>query len=200
MSEKNTPYLDVIANAFSAVKAWRAAAFTLAAVVAFLAWALMYQARNNPVVLVPFELATAGKNMKVAVNGELRGTNQEYMANTAMSDLTLILNFTPDNVVSQHQRFLNRVTEDLFATQRDNLLGQADEYKRRVMTQSFYPDSVKVSTDSTRVEISGTQIRWMSGKETLRSRVTYVLTYKISQGYLHVADLRQKTEGNKDGK
>jgi len=200
MSDKNTPYLDVIANAFSAVKAWRAAAFTLAAVVAFLAWALMYQARNNPVVLVPFELATSGKNMKVAVNGELRGTSQEYMANTAMSDLTLILNFTPDNVVSQHQRFLNRVTEDLFATQRDNLLAQADEYKRRVMTQSFYPDSVKVSTDSTRVEISGTQIRWMSGKETLRSRVTYVLTYKISQGYLHVADLRQKTGANNEGK
>lgn len=200
MSDKNTPYLDVIANAFSAVKAWRAAAFTLAAVVAFLAWALMYQARNNPVVLVPFELATSGKNMKVAVNGELRGTSQEYMANTAMSDLTLILNFTPDNVVSQHQRFLNRVTEDLFATQRDNLLAQADEYKRRVMTQSFYPDSVKVSTDSTRVEISGTQIRWMSGKETLRSRVTYVLTYKISQSYLHVADLRQKTGANNEGK
>jgi len=176
------------------MQAWRAAALLLAGVVVFLAWALLYQARNNPVVLVPYELATSNKSMRVSVSGELRGTSQEYMANAGLSDLNLILNFTPDSVVSQHQRFLNRVTEELYASQRDNLLAQADEYKRRGMTQSFYPDGVKVSADGTRVEIAGTQIRWMNSRETLRTRVTYVLTYKIFQGFLHVADLRQKTD------
>lgn len=201
MAEKSPPqYLDVIANAFSAVKAWRAAALALAGVVAFLAWALTYQARNSPVVLIPFELATSGTKMQVAVNGELRGTSQEYLANAAMSDLSLILNFTPDNVVSQHQRFLNRVTEELYATQRGPLLAQAQEYKRRAMTQSFYPSDVKVSASGTKAEVRGTQIRWMSGKETLRTPVTYIVTYKSYKGYLHIADLRQNTETRNEGK
>jgi len=100
-------------------------------------------------------------------------------------------------VVSQHQRFLNRVTEDLYGEQREQLLAQADEYKRRSLTQSFFPESVKVSGDSTKVEVSGSQIRWMGGKETLRSRVTYVLSYKVFKGYMHVSDLRQKSEVQK---
>lgn len=194
MTEKSSKYLDVVANAFSAMQAWRTAALLLSAVIAFLVYALVYQARNTPVVLVPFELATSNKSMKVAVNGEIKGTSFEYMANTAMSDLSLILNFTPDNVISQHQRFLNRVTEELYGQQRENLLAQADEYKRRAMTQSFYPSGVQVSSDSTRVEVSGTQIRWMGGKETLRSKVTYVLTYQVYKGYAHVSDLRQKSD------
>lgn len=200
MTEKNPRYLDVVANAFSTAKAWRMSAMVLAGVVAFLAYALVYQARNTPVILIPHDLATAGKTMQVATNGEIRGTSFEYMANTGLSDLTLILNFTPDSVLTQHQRFLNRVTEDLYGQQRENLLAQAEEFKRRSMTQSFYPDNVKVSNDSTKVEISGTQIRWMGGKETLRTSVTYVLTYSVFKGYLHVADLRQKSEVKSDAK
>ncbi len=197
MSEKNSRYLDVVANAFSAMQAWRMASFLMAGVIAFLVYALVYQARNTPVVLVPFELAAQGKQARVATNGEIRGTSFEYMANMALSDLTLILNFTPDNVVSQHQRFLNRVTEDLYGAQRETLLAQADEFKRRNLTQSFYPDDLKVSADSSKVEVSGTQIRWMGGKETLRSRVTYILTYKVFKGYMHVSDLRQKSDVTK---
>ena len=194
MTEKNNRYLDVVANAFSTAQAWRMSAMVLAGVVAFLAYALVYQARNTPVILIPHDLATSSKTMEVSTNGEIRGTSFEYMANTGLSDLTLILNFTPDNVVSQHQRFLNRVTEDLYGLQREPLLAQAADFKRKAMTQSFYPDDIKVSGDSTRVEISGTQIRWMGGKETLRSKISYVLTYKVFKGYMHVADLRQKSE------
>lgn len=197
MSDKNPRYLDVVANAFSAMQAWRTASFLMAGVIAFLVFSLVYQARNTPVVLVPYDLASSSKQVKVATNGEIRGTSFEYMANAGLSDLSLILNFTPDNVVSQHQRFLNRVTEDLYGEQREQLLAQADEYKRRSLTQSFFPESIKVSGDSTKVEVSGSQIRWMGGKETLRSRVTYVLSYKVFKGYMHVSDLRQKSEVQK---
>jgi type IV conjugative transfer system protein TraE len=195
MAEKsNSSYLDTLSNAFSAVKAWRAATFALAGVMAILAYALVYQARNTPVLVVPHNFAAETGRMQVAVNGELRGTSVEYMANLALSDLGLILNFTPDNVISQHQRFLNRVTEDLYGTQREPLLAQADEYKRRAMTQSFFPEDVKVSSKADKVEITGTQIRWLGGKELLRNRVTYVVSYKIYKGFAHVADLRQKSQ------
>lgn len=195
MSENRNPqYLDVVANAFKTAQAWRLASIVLATTVLFLAFALVYQTRNNPVVLVPFDLATTGTRVKVSVNGELRGTSSEYMANAGLSDLTLILNFTPDNVVMQHQRFLNRLTEELFGQQRANLLAQADEHKRKAESQSFYPTGIKVSEDATKVEITGTQLRWVGGKESVRSNVTYIVTYSVFKGYLHVSDLRQKTD------
>ncbi len=193
MSEtKNPHYLDVVANAFKAQQAWRFASYTLAGVVALLAYFLVYQARNTPVILVPYDLAANTERVKVSVNGELRGTSYEYMANMGLSDLTLILNFTPDNVISQHQRFLNRVTEDLHGSQNINLLAQAQDFKTRAITQSFYPSSIKVSPDSTSVEISGTQLRWVGGKESVRSSVTYIVTYSVFKSFLHVSDLRQK--------
>ncbi|MCC5609603.1 type IV conjugative transfer system protein TraE [Nostoc sp. CHAB 5834] len=191
---KQQTYLDVVANSYRTGQAWRATTFLLAGVVGFLAFMLVYQVRNTPVVLVPFDLASSSKTVTVSTNGELRGTSYEYMANTALSDLSLILNFTPENVISQHQRFLNRTTEELNGQQRETLLAQADEYKRRNLTQSFFPTNVKVSSDSTSVEVYGTQIRWVGGKETLRTPINYVLTYRVFKGYMHVSDLRQKSE------
>ena len=192
MSDKSPQYLDLVANAFKTAQAWRFAAFTLAGVVLLLAYFLVYQARNTPVVLVPHDLAANNERVKVSVNGELRGTSFEYMANTGLSDLTLILNFTPENVISQHQRFLNRVTDELYGTQNTRLLAEAENFKKRAITQSFYPSAIKVSPDSTQVEITGTQLQWIGGKESVRSTVTYIITYAVTKQFVHVSDLRQK--------
>jgi type IV conjugative transfer system protein TraE len=194
MSDPKQNYLDSVANAFQTAQAWKTATYTLGAAVIFLVGALIYQQRNTPVVLVPHDLAASSARVTVTTNGEIRGTSSEYMANTAMSDASLILNFIPDNVVTQTTRFLNRLTEDLYGEQREQLLAQAEDFKRRGVTQSFYPSEIKVSPDGTRVQIDGTQLRWVGGKETLRAKLTYVITYKVYKGYLHVADLRQQQD------
>lgn len=193
MSDDSPNYLSATANANRATQAWRYASFLLGAMAIAFAYLFVTQVRNSPVVLVPFELATSKGNMAVMVNGEMRGTNAEYLANLGLSDLTLILNFTPDNVISQHQRFLNRLTEDLYGQQRETLLAQAEDFRRRAITQAFYTSNIKVSADSTKVEITGTQIRWIGGKDN-RTSVTYVLTYKSFKGFMHVSDLRQSTD------
>ncbi|MDO8416294.1 MAG: TraE/TraK family type IV conjugative transfer system protein [Agitococcus sp.] len=192
--KKPKAYLDVVANAFSTVQAWRSAAFLLGALAAFLAYELVHQSQNTPVVLVPYDLAANGTNMKVVTNGEIRGTSVEYLANIAMADLGLILNFTPDNVITQHRRFLNRVTEDLYGQQSAAMLAQADDLKKKGVTQSFYTSDVRVKADGSSVEVEGTQIRYTGGKEMLRSTLTYIISYKVYKGYMHVADLRQKTD------
>jgi hypothetical protein len=195
MFEKKTkPYLDVVANAFSTVQAWRTTTFFLGALAAFLAYQLVHQSQNTPVILVPYDLAANGTNMKVVTNGEIRGTSVEYMANVAMADLGLILNFTPDNVITQYRRFLNRVTESLYGQQSAMLLAQADDLKLKGVTQSFYTSDVRVKADGATVEVEGTQIRYIAGKEMLRSTQTYIISYKVYKGYMHVADLRQKTD------
>lgn len=189
-------FIDLSSNAFKAVQAWKFAAFALAVSTGMLAVALVYQARNLPVVLVPHDLASSTSRMTVPLNGELRGTSFEYLANTALSDLSLILNFTPDNVLTQHQRFMNRLTESLYGQQREELLAQAAIFKSRAVTQSFYPTDVKVSSDFKKVEVTGTQLRWVGGKESVRSTVTYYVTYSMFKGFLHVTDLRQKSDVN----
>jgi type IV conjugative transfer system protein TraE len=189
-------FIDLSSNAFKAVQAWRFAALALAATAGLLAIALVYQARNLPVVLIPHDLASSSARMTVPLNGELRGTSFEYMANAGLSDLTLILNFTPENVITQHQRFMNRLTESLYGQQREELLAQAQVFKSRAVTQSFYPTDIKVSADYQKVEVTGTQLRWVGGKESVRSTVTYFVTYSMFKGYLHVADLRQKSDVN----
>lgn len=194
MTDKNSNYMDAVANAFKTAQAWKTATLFMGVAVLMLVYALIYQQRNTPVVLVPHDLATSTGRMTVTTNGEIRGTSFEYMANTAMSDASLILNFLPDNVVTQTTRFLNRLTENLYGQQRETLLAQAEDFKRRGVTQSFYPSEVRVSPDGTRVEIDGTQLRWVGGKETLRTKLTYVITYQVFKGYMHVADLRQKTD------
>lgn len=197
MSEKQQNYLEVVANAFKTAQAWRSASFLLAALVVVLLYANVSQSRSTSTVLVPYEVALAGQPMKVNTSGEIRGTNHEYIANVAMADLGLILNFTPDNVITQHQRFLNRLTEHLHGEQRENLLAQAEDYKRRSVTQAFFPLEVRVMGDGSRAEVTGTQIRYLGGKETLRNRVTYVISYKVHKGYMHVSDLRQSSRSSK---
>jgi type IV conjugative transfer system protein TraE len=193
MSQKQSqPYLDVVANAFKAKEAWRMATFVVSAVAIMLAFALVQNTRNTPVVLVPHDLASAGTRMKVETNGELRGTSQEYLANAALGDVSLILNFTPDNVQTQYKRFLNRLTEALYGEQKETMLGQAEQLRKDGITQSFNPTDVKVSTAGDRVDVSGTQIRYRAGTELQRANVTYSISYKVYKGYLHVSDLRQK--------
>lgn len=194
MSEKKPPpYLDVVANAFKTAQAWRTATFVVSTVAVMLAFALVSSARNTPVVLVPEAVATSGERMTVTTNGEIRGTSSEYVANTAMGDLSLILNFTPENVVTQHKRFLNRVTDDLYVQQKESLLAQAEQLKKDNITQSFYPSEVRVAPEGNRAVIRGTQIRYVAGKEMQRVSLTYVISYKVYKGYMHVADLHQET-------
>lgn len=189
-------YIQLTSNAFKAVQAWKFATFVLAGVCVLLVFSLIYQARNAPVVLVPHDLAASSARVTVPLNGELRGTSHEYLSNVALSDLSLILNFTPDNVISQHQRFMNRLTEDLYGNTREKLLADAQTFKSRAVTQSFYPTNVKVSSDFRRVEVTGTQLRWVGGKESVRSTVVYTVTYSMFKGFLHVSDLRQQGDKN----
>lgn len=194
MSDPKVPqYLDVIANAFKTTQAWRSAAFVLGAIAVALAFALISATRNTPVVLVPYSLASNTGKMTVTTSGGLRGTSVDYVANVALGDLSLILDFTPDNVQEQYERFLNRVTESLYGSQKDALMAQATDNKGKGITQAFYPSSVRVTPDGTKAYVAGVQIRWVAGREIQRVKLTYVITYQSYKGYLHVADLRQES-------
>jgi len=186
-------FLSSVNRAFSEVRAWKTATLILGVVSVLLAWQLVRTVANQPVVLVPFNMATDNERMSVATNGEIRGTNAEYLANIALSDIALITDFTPDNVLTTYKRFLNRLTDPVFASQENKLLAQAADYKQRGVTQSFFPVGVKTTPDGKLMEVTGTLVQSIAGKETTRSTLTYAISYQVYKGFLHVSDLRQKS-------
>jgi hypothetical protein len=185
-------YLDSVSAAFSEAKAWKMTTFVLGVVAVILSFQLVNQARNRPVVLVPYHAASDMGRVEVTTSGELRGTSSEYVANLAMADLGHILTFNPDSAITSTKRFLNRTTEQLYQSQEQVLLARAADNKQRGVTQSFFPGKVSVSTDRTKAEVTGRLVTSVGGKETQSITITYVLTYDASKGYPHVASITQK--------
>lgn len=184
-------YLDTISNAFNEAKAWRMASLGLGAALVFMTGALIFVTQNNPTVLVPFDFAANNARVKVTTNGEIRGTSSEYLVNVALSDLSLISNFTPETVQTQYERFLNRTTESLYASQGTSLRAEAKQLRSDATTQAFFPnDKTRVNEDGTKVEVSGTLIRWIADREVVRQPVTYVIAYSVFRGYFHIKDVR----------
>lgn len=200
MSSNNPNYLQVVNNAFQAKSAWRYASFVLGAISVLLAHALISSVNNQPVVLITHEMASSTGRMTVKTSGEIRGTSDEYTANVAMADLGLILNFTPDNIITQHRRFLNRVTESLYSTSAQKLLADAELLKADNISQSFHPLKVQVSSKGDKVYVSGVQIRYHGTSELQRENLEYVLTYSRYKGFFFVADLSQSRDVERDRK
>lgn len=189
-------YLDSVSAAFSEAKAWKMTTVILGIVAVILSFQLVNQARNRPVVLVPYQTASDMGRVEVTTSGELRGTSSEYIANLAMADLNSVLTFNPDTAITATKRFLNRTTDQLYQSQETTLLARAAENKQRGVTQSFFPGKVSVSTDRTMAEITGRLVTSIGGKETQSITITYVLTYDASKGYPHVSSITQKGASN----
>lgn len=150
---------------------------------------LLYQSNKVHTVLLPYDTATASGNIKLDLAASNYGeANPEYVANLALGDVGLLLNWTPETVIVQHQRFLNRITPALYAEQNVQLLQQAETFRVDGTTQSFFPEQTKIAEGS-RVRVSGTLVRWVGEKETLRMQVAYVVTYSKFRGFMHVSAL-----------
>lgn len=182
-------YLDVVSNAFAALTSWRTAFFASAISAAILGIGLIYQTNKVHTILLPYDVATASGNIKLDLAAaNYSETNPEYTANLALGDIGLLLNWTPESVIVQHQRFLNRMTPSIYAEQNVQLLQQAETFRVDGVTQSFFPDQTKVSGNN-QVRVAGTLVRWTGEKETLRMKVAYVVTYSKFKGYMHVSAL-----------
>lgn len=180
-------YLDSVTAAFKEVHAWKAATLIVGAIAVILAYQLANQSRRQPVALLPYAVATDMGRVSVTTNGELRGTSSEYMANLASADISLLLTFTPENVLTSTRRFLNRLTISAYQAQEQKLLAAAADNKDRAVTQSFFPTKLAVSPDRTQVEVTGKLVTSLGGKDAGSTAVTYVVTYDAaSAGYPQV--------------
>jgi TraE protein len=182
-------YTDILANAFSEIRAWKLTTLTLAGLCAVLVIALIAQARTTPVVLVPYGFETSQGPLKVAPGGDFAGSSPEYLSQVALGDLGLILNWQPDDVGVQYQRFLNRATSELYARENVRLLAEAKDHKAQGESQSFYPETVQVDVKAAKVVVDGYLVRWTGDKEVVRAKQRFNVTYRIQKGLLYVANV-----------
>jgi len=185
-------YLDVVANAFQEVRAWKYACLILGIVCFGLCYFLVSAAKNAPMVLIPYDFAVADGPQKIKPGGNDGMGSPDYLSQIALGDLATVLNWTPLSVEVQHQRFLNRMTPNLYAEQNVTLLAQAADFRNNSTTESFYPSGSKADAKGMQTVVDGTLVRWTGEKETLRLKVSYTITYAQYKGYLHVSGLQIK--------
>ena len=182
-------YTDTLANAFSEIRAWKLTTIVLACFSAALAITLVYQAQTQSVILVPYGLATSQGQVKVAPGGDFAGSGADYLGQIALGDLSLILDWQPDDVSLQYQRFLNRTTSDLYARENVRLLDEAKTHHAAGESQAFYPETVQVDIKGGRVVVDGYLVRWTGDKEIVRVKQRIIVSYRIQKGFLHVANV-----------
>lgn len=181
-------YTDILANAFSEARAWKLTTLCVSGLCAMLAITLVWQAASTPVVLVPAGLAESSE--RVTINPRnFEGTSPDYLAQTALGDLALILNWQPSNVELQYQRFLNRLTSVQYARQSAPLIAEAQRHRSTGASQSFFPEDVQVDLRAGRVMVKGYLVRWEGSKEVLRQPARFAVTYVNQKGFLYVADI-----------
>ncbi|MHB1826372.1 MAG: TraE/TraK family type IV conjugative transfer system protein [Steroidobacteraceae bacterium] len=181
-------FIGSLSNAFSEVRAWKVTTFMVAALAAVLAFALVLSASEKPVVLVPAGFAES--HGRVTVSPSTGRASPGYLSQIALGDLSLALDWQPDDVVTQYRRFLNRLTNSEYAAENIALMSEAHRDQANDVSQSFYPNRVFVNLPKLTVKVSGVLSRWEGGKQVMHSPVEYKVSYSNEGGYLHVSSLK----------
>jgi len=185
LSTKNL--LSTTSAAFSEVRAWKILALILFILCAYLTQALLSARSSSKVIVMPYAFATANpEKMDFSLSSNLASIPKNYLAALALSDLSLILNVTPENAQTQTRRFLNRLHTATFGKQKSELLTKADEYKTNAYSQFFSPapdtpdnPAIKITTskDTISVTVRGELVRSQSAREVSRISTAYTVVY-----------------------
>jgi type IV conjugative transfer system protein TraE len=181
-------YLDALANAFSEARAWKLTTFVVSGLSVFLVVALIWSSADKAVVLVPAGFAES--HGRVTVTPATGSGSPEYLSQIALGDLALALDWQPNDVIEQYQRFLNRLTDAQYAAQNISLMSEAQHDQANDVSQSFYPDRVYVDPPHLSVKVSGMLTRWQGDKQVLHAPAEYEVRYAGEDGYLHVESLK----------
>lgn len=152
--------------------AWKGVSRLLGVINLALVGFLVYQSSTLPAYLVPYGFETANGPVKVAAAGEF---SPEYLTYLAQADLHLLVDYSPDNVEFQTQRFLNRAAPELFASRNIELLAKAKDLRDGGVSQDF--DVIKTTVTEGVVSLNGQLKRWEGEKLIYEGRVTYQIEY-----------------------
>ncbi|OCX68693.1 hypothetical protein A6M27_17005 [Acidithiobacillus thiooxidans] len=186
MSDSNhhIPYPHGLAKAFNEGRGWRYATFLISAIALGLLGTLIYVSTHQTTILEPYNISSAAGPVKVSPGSS---TNGAYLSYVAQADLGLVLDWTPDTVKDQLDRFMNRLTPGLYAQEQSGLIAAAKLNKKNDITEAFYPHTVQYSGNT--VQVTGLLVRYAGSILLSSTPQTYALTYSFTQGTPYVAQL-----------
>lgn len=188
---KKQSYPDLIINAFQSVQAWKSLAIMEMGALILSFIGLVWLANNQTVILIPQNFAATAKGPVNLNLGE--PFSPDYLSALAKGDITLLLNWTPENIDTQYGAFISRLTPAIHDAQREILLAEAKQHTNEGLTQSFY--STRTFAKGSEVTLHGILVRATGGKEIYRGPAVFAIDYaNVGGGYLNVNGVRQPTE------
>lgn len=187
---KKQSYPDLVINAFQSVQAWKSLALLLMGMLLMAITAIIYQANNQKVLLIPQNLAATAKGPFTLNLGD--PFSPDYLTSIAKGDVYPLLNWTGENIDIQYGAFLSRLSPAVHAAQKEILLTEAKKLVEDGVSQSFYITRSYVK--GSEVSLHGILVRTVAGKEVFRGKAVYALDYIDANGQLLVNGVRQPSE------
>lgn len=183
-------YLNVLKNQYLVSRAWMLATLVLIIISVILAIALSKLAGNMPVRLVTYDYATSNGYITVTSDG-LADAN-EYLLSIAAADVTNYTTWSSRNVVSQHSRFINRLSPALYNKIGKSILDAATNKKTTQEAQTFFIEETKLNPAKNTVQIVGL-LRMYQGIEVSKStKMVYELEYNNRNQIPKITSFRAK--------
>lgn len=187
---KNTPYPDLVVNAFKSVQAWKSLSMLLMGIIIAETFVVCWLFVHQSVLLMPQHLPASKNAIKIDLGSPY---SPDYLTGVAKGDLYPLLNWTPDNIDAQYGLVIGRLSPALYDAQREVLLTEAKRHKDEGITQSFYVTRTFVNGPD--VLVTGILVRSMGGREVLRGPEAYYISYTDNgNGVLLISAVRHPTE------
>lgn len=175
-------------------RAWMFAAIGFALLAGYLAHELSTVSGRVNSILLPYNVATS--RGPISVTNANNARNASYLTMIALSDVSVLTNWTPDTVKSQTARLVARLAPAYRAHQEHGLLAQAEKNTAKQITQTFYVTGTTVKGST--VSVIGTLERWKKGQPQTSANLTWKIRYQYVSGVPMITSLNSATVGATD--
>lgn len=182
-------YLNTVYGLSKSVRAWRLLSFIFAILVGSMLYFYFDALNRMPVRLIPYNYAI---NKRVNTIQESGGIPADYLARTAIGDVSLFNNWTPRTIKTQYQRFLNRTSPSLFASEQVSLINKAEKMTDGIRTRAFFPRETNV-IEGREVEVIGRLKRYEGQELVDDNQVLFRVRYRQLQGVPYIYSIDQET-------
>lgn len=167
-------FLSALRNEARDKRAWFAITTFLSAINIFLIFELVSVSGRVNNVLIPSGLIRG--RVPVQMTAAKNAHNAQYLTTLAISDMSLLADWTPNTVKYQMARFIARLAPTYLGSQETVLLHAATRDSGKSFSQTFFVDGT-VARGNT-VSLTGELERWKHGAPQSSADMKWVLRYQ----------------------
>lgn len=149
-----------------------------------LALVLFFSIGHERVVIVPPNIATSFWVGYQSMSGE-------YLAQMSEFFTQLRLTASPASITQQANSLLHYVDPSIYGELKSQLTTEANHIKQSQISTAFYPVDIQVDAAQLKVKVVGDLMTSVADVPLSPQRLTYLLTYRLSQGRLWIKSFEE---------